>query len=216
VTGGRFLAAPMALTMLLCTHAAAADTPGKVAVGPGSPKGALLFKIPPSPIGYRLFFIRDDELGAMARGHSVFIKETKAGAGERFVIESLKPGRYLLGSVHRQAKWIACLEARTFLVTVEPGKIAYLGTLDVRPTLDSIQRNAAARKQLSAETFQWHFYRTDIATPRLTDRDAAGVAQAESFVRRNMPKSTAAATLAPLQWSTYSGVKTSGGADRCD
>ncbi|HEY7809482.1 MAG TPA: hypothetical protein VIA98_03770 [Allosphingosinicella sp.] len=213
---GSILAAPAALAMLLCTHGAAADTPRKVAVGPGSPKGALLFKIPALPIGYRLFFIRAEELGTRAQGHSVFIKETKSGEGERFVVESLKPGRYLLGSVHRQAKWIACLETRTFLVTVEPGKIAYLGTLDVRPTLDSIQRNAAARKQLSAQTFQWHFYRTDIAAPRLSDRDTAGLAQAASFVRQNMPKSIAAPSLAPLQWSTYPGVKTSGGADRCD
>lgn len=210
------LAAPLALTILVCTQSAAADTPRKVAIGPGSTKGALLFNVPASPIGYRLFFIRAEDLGTRARGHSVFIRESRASEGERFVVESLKPGRYLLASVHRQSKWIACLAARTILVTVEPGKIAYLGTLDVRPTLDSIQRNATAEKELSAENFQWHFYRSDIAVPRLTDRDAGGLAQAETFVRHNMPKSAASASLAPLQWASYRSVNSSSGADRCD
>jgi hypothetical protein len=207
------LAAPL---MLLCTAPAAADTPGKVAIGPSSPKGALLFKIPPSPIGYRLFFIRAEEVGTPSRGHSIFIREGRAGEGDRFIVESLKPGRYLLAAVHRQSKWIACLEARTILVSIEPGQIAYLGSLDARPTLDSIQRNAQAIEELTAQTFQWHFYRTDVAAPRLADRDPAGLSQAESFVRQNMPRSLASATLATFQWASYAGSNASGGADRCD
>lgn len=204
------------LAFLLSVQPAMADNPRKVAIGSGSPKGALLFKVPQSAIGHQLLFTRDGDGRSPPRAYWVGIEARPASEGERFIVTTLPAGRYRLEAVYQQGKWVACLQATTLTVSVEPGKIAYLGTLDTRATLASIQRNAGASNQGSARTFQWHFYRTNVAAPRVADRDTDGLARAASFVRQQMPRSSATATLADLQWGPYVTLKPSGRADRCN
>jgi hypothetical protein len=193
VKAGRYWAASAAL---LCPGPASADDPGKVAIGPESPKGALLFKIPPMPVPHILNLTREGT--SLTRSYWVRIKGRPISEGDRFILETLPPGRYGLDSVHLQVYWLGCLHATMPTFTVEPGKITYLGSLDTRPTLASIQRSAQAHRNLTASTGQWHRYRIEVGLPRLADRDPEGLARAESFVRRDMPKSTAAVALAEL------------------
>lgn len=209
---GKFLAA---LVLLLCPVLATADNPSKVAIGPGSPRGALLLKVLPLPIDYQLLLLRIDESGTLSRREWIYIKAMALEEGDRFIITTLPPGEYLLEGVSQQSQWVACLHSRTLRVSIDPGKIAYLGTVDVRPTLASIQRNADTPKERIAHYGKWHFYRTNVAAPRISDRDAGGVARAESFVREHMPRSSATATLADLQWRPYELVGRSGRANRC-
>jgi hypothetical protein len=204
-----------ALALLLCASPAVADNPKKVAIGPGSPKGALLFTVPPLAVDYQLLFTPTDKKASSSREYWVFVKAVPREKGERFIVTSLPPGEYLLEGLYQQRKWVACLQAKTMLISIEPGRIAYLGYLDARPTLASIQRNAEASKELVAHYGDWHFYRTDVAAPRVSGRDDGGLARAEAFVRKHMPRSSASPGLAGLRWLPYEIVGTTGGANRC-
>ena len=185
-----------ALAALLVAGPAVADEPRKVAIGPDSPKGALLFKAPPMPVAHMLALTREG--GSPTRTYWVRIKATPIAEGDRFIVTALPPGRYRLDSVHLQVNWLGCLHATMPSFSIEPGKIAYLGSLDTRPTLASIQRSAQAHKNLTASLGQWYRYRVTSGVPRIADRDPEGLARAESFVRREMPRSSAAVALAEL------------------
>lgn len=203
-----------ALAALLCAGPALAEDPVKIAIGPESPKGALLFKIPPMPITHLLMFQRD---GASATtGYWVRIKGRPLSEGERFIATVLPPGRYRLDAVYLQLRWVGCLHATVPTFTVEPGRIAYLGSLDTRPTLASIQRSAQAHENLKASTGQWYRYRIDAGIPRLADRDPEGLARAEGFVRRDMPKSSATVALAELGPGQDAGSTQTALANRCN
>lgn len=185
-----------ALSAFLAAQPAAADDPRKVAVGPGSPKGALLFKVPPAPAHHVLMFTR---IGASAtNAHWVSVKARPVAEGDRFIVAALPPGRYRLDSVHMQRWWLGCLHAAMPTFTVEPGRIAYLGSLDTRPTLVAISLSAQAHKNLTASLGQWYRYRIETGIPRLANRDPEGLAQAESFARREMPRSSGPVELAEL------------------
>jgi hypothetical protein len=192
------------LALLLCAGpATGSDNPRKVAIAPGSPKGALLLKVPPLPIDYAFLLVRLDERGVPSRSDWIFIKPVPLEAGDRFIVATFPPGEYLLEGVAQQSRWVGCLHARTLKVSIEPGKIAYLGAVDARPTLASIQRNADRPKEQVAHSGQWHIFRDEIAAPIVTERDDAGLARAASFVRARMPKSSVAATLAAVKWLPY-------------
>jgi hypothetical protein len=189
-------ALPAVLGALLFAQPAAADDPRKVAIGPGSAKGALLFKVPPAPVHHVLMLTR---IGASPTdAYGVPIKPRPIAEGDRFIVTALPPGRYRLDSVHLQVSWLGCLHAAVPTFTVEPGKIAYLGSLDTRPTLASISRSAQAHKNLTASLGQWYRYRIEAGLPRLADRGPAGLAEAEGFVRRQMPRSSGPVALAEL------------------
>jgi hypothetical protein len=203
-------------TVFLAASPASADKPAKVVIGPGSPRGAVLFKVAPSPVAYELSFFRDKEPGFFSSNfYPIFVERAQTGEGERFVVETLPPGRYELEAVFQQRRWGACLNARTLAFTIKAGKIAYLGTLDPRPTLASIQRSAEAAGDLTASNFQWHLYRTGVRAPTLSDRDAQALAEAKNFVRRNMPRTSAPTELAEAEWGPYVGVSSTGNRDRC-
>ena len=191
-----------------------ADDPGKVAIGPGSPKGALLFKIPPMPVTHLLMFTREGASPTTA--YWVRIKGRPVAEGDRFIVTVLPPGRYRLDAVYLQLKWVGCLHASVPTFSVDPGRIAYLGSLDTRPTLAGIQRSAQAHRHLTASTFQWHRYRIDAGVPRVGDRDQAGLEQAESFVRREMPRTSAPVALAELGPGRDSSSTQTALADRCN
>ncbi len=195
-TGASRRRALAAMAALLCAQPASADDPRKVAIGPGSPKGALLFKVPPAPAHHVLMLTR---IGASPTdAHWVAIKARPIAEGDRFIVTTLRPGRYRLDSVHLQRSWLGCLHAAMPTFTVEAGKIAYLGSLDTRPTLASISRSAQAHKNLTASLGQWYRYRIEAGIPRLADRGPAGLAEAQSFARREMPRSSGPVALAEL------------------
>ncbi|HYJ84317.1 MAG TPA: hypothetical protein VEW26_15905 [Allosphingosinicella sp.] len=203
-----------ALSAFLLAQPAAADEPRKVAISPGSPKGARLFKVPPAPANHVLLFTR---VGASpTNAHWVLVKARPIAGGDRFIVTALPPGRYRLDSVHMQRWWLGCLHAAVPTFTIEPGKIAYLGSLDTRPTLASISRSAQAHKNLTASLGQWYRYRIEAGIPRLADRDPQGLVQAESFVRREMPRSAGPVALAELGPGEDSGPTQSALAARCN
>ncbi|HEY0129806.1 MAG TPA: hypothetical protein VGB57_00260 [Allosphingosinicella sp.] len=203
-----------ALAALLVAQPAAADDPRKVAVGPDSPKGALLFKVPPAPVNHVLLFTR---IGASpTNANWVLIKGRPVAEGDRFIVTALPPGRYRLDSVHLQRWWLGCLHAAVPTFTIEPGKIAYLGSLDTRLTLASISRSAQAHKNLTASLGQWYRYRIEAGIPRLADRDPEALARAESFARREMPRSSGPVALAELGPGQDSGSTQSQLAARCN
>ena len=210
----RYRAALAALAALLSAGPASADDPRKVAISADSPKGALLFKIPPVPVAHLLMFTREGASPTTA--YWVRIKGSPVSEGDRFVVTALPPGRYRLDSVYLQRKWVGCLHSAMPTFSVEPGRIAYLGSLDTRPTLASIQRSAQAHGNLTAPTGQWYRYKIDAGAPRLADRGPEGLAQAESFARREMPGSSAAVALAELGPGRDSGTTQAALADRCN
>jgi len=151
-----------------------------------------------------------------AREAMAGVKARQSGEPAAFEVLTLPPGEYRLVAVYQQGKWAACLASRTIHVTVKPGEIAYLGTLDTRPTLASIQRNAQAQRHGYAETFQWHLYWTGVVAPQLSNRDPAGLARAQVFVREHMSRSSAPVALADLRWAPYQLLGRSGRPNKCD
>jgi hypothetical protein len=146
----------------------------------------------------------------------VLIKGRPVAEGDRFIVTALPPGRYRLDSVHLQRWWLGCLHAAVPTFTIEPGKIAYLGSLDTRLTLASISRSAQAHKNLTASLGQWYRYRIEAGIPRLADRDPEALARAESFARREMPRSSGPVALAELGPGQDSGSTQSQLAARCN
>ena len=187
---------------LLAAQPAAADKPRNVDITPSSSRGALLFKVRPQPVGHMLVFTRNQRSSFLSVGHRIWIKGT-GPEKERFIVEILPPGEYRLNAVHQQQAWAACLEARTLTVTIKAGEIAYLGSLDAGPTLATIQHNARLNKQMSASAHELHLYRSNVVPPQIAERDAAAVAQAQTFVRQEMPKSSAPVNLAHLEWGPF-------------
>ena len=152
--------------------------------------------MPPAPVDHVLLFTRVG--GSPTNAHWVLIKARPIAQGDRFVVTALSPGRYRLDSVHLRRWWLGCLHAAVPTFSIEPGKIAYLGSLDTRPTLASISRSAQANKTLTASLGQWYRYRIEAGAPRLTDRGPEGLAQAQGFARIEMPRSSAPVALAEL------------------
>lgn len=166
------------------------------------------------PVTHVLMLTREGASPTSA--HWVAIKGRPVAEGDRFIVTVLPPGRYRLDSVHLQSAWLGCLHAAMPTFSVEPGRIAYLGSIDTRPTLASIQRSAKANRDLTASTGQWYRYRIDAGVPRLADRGPEGLARAESFARRKMPKSSAPVALAELGPGRDSGSTQSALGFRCN
>lgn len=201
--------------VLLAAQPAAADKPRNVDITPSSPRGALLFKVRPQPVGQMLVFTRNQRSDFLSVGHRIWIKSSQQPEGERYIVEMLPPGEYRLNALHQQQNWAACLEARTLTVKIKAGELAYLGTLDAGPTLATIQHNARLNKHMTARSTEVHLYRSNVLPPEITERDPAAVAKALAFVRAAMPKSSAPVNLADVEWGPFQSSATNRKLDAC-
>lgn len=180
-----------------------AEKPRNVALTPKSSKGALLFRVQTRPTPYTLVFTKNGKSDWLSTGHRIEVKGSFDAPVTRYVVQTLEPGEYRLNAIHQQQNWGACLQARTITVRIAPGRIHYLGHLEVGPTLASIQRNAIRGKDMRARTHSMNMYFTDIDPPLLSRRDEVDRAAAEAFAKAEMPKSSASLGLAEIEWVSF-------------
>ncbi len=193
----------IAAALLLAASQGMAEKPRSVALTSKSPKGALLFRVQTRQTPYTLVFTKNGKSNWLSTGHRIEVKGSFDAPANRYVVQTLEPGEYRLNAVHQQQNWGACLQDRTVTVRISPGRIHYLGHLEVGPTLASIQRNAVRGKDLRARTHSMNMYFTDIDPPLLSMREEADRVAAEAFARAEMPKSSAPVGLAEIDWVSF-------------
>jgi hypothetical protein len=195
--------AALAAALLFSASAGVAEKPRNVAITSDSKKGALLFRVETRQTPYTLVFTKDGKSNWLSSGYRIEVKGSFDKPAERYLVQTFEPGEYRLNAIHQQQNWGACLEDRTISIRITPGRIHYLGHFEAGTTLASIQRNAIRGKQMSARTHQMNMYFENVDPPILSGREAADRAAAETFVRSEMPKSSASVELANIAWVNF-------------
>lgn len=196
--------APMlffAVAMAVPAAPVPAKPPAKIAVTPASKEGGLLIRVRRLPMDWTLEFSRvGSNSGFLGRSWLLPIGRS---AEPEWAVRTMKPGLYRLDTIFQQGTWGGCLGAKTITVRIVAGEIAYLGRLDPGPTLIDIARIATEKDQLRASAGTIHVYHDGIAAPLLDRRDEAGLAEADAFVRRAMPRSSAPVRLAEISETRF-------------
>jgi hypothetical protein len=179
--------------------------PEAIRLSPKSDQGAVLIRVPIQPFTYALQFSKNGKSGFLSR---VYIMKIDAAApGYRYIARTLSPGRYRLDNVWQQGAWTACMEQGTFEFTIEPGKIAYLGTFEVDGVLREIQSQAVERGKTVVYGTDYMQGQAKISDEMVTGRDPADLAEARRFADSSMNGSGALVALADVGGTSF---KTSG------
>jgi len=197
----------LAALAMLCIPAtgSAQKRPEAIRLSPKSDQGAVLIRVPIQPFTYALQFSKNGKSGFLSR---VYIMKIDAAApGYRYIARTLSPGRYRLDNVWQQGAWTACMEQGTFEFTIEPGKIAYLGTFEVDGVLREIQSQAVERGKTVVYGTDYMQGQAKISDEMVTGRDPADLAEARRFADSSMNGSGALVALADVGGTSF---KTSG------
>lgn len=176
------------LAALMVTQPAEAQKrPEKIALSPNSDKGAVLIRVPAMPFPYALQFSKNGKSGFMSR---VYIMKVEAApAGYLYIARTLAPGRYRLDNVWQQGLWTACLEQGTFEFTINPGKVAFIGTFEVNGVLREIQSQAVAQGKSVVHGTDYMQGQASISTDMVTRRDDSDLSEARQFAESKMNSS---------------------------
>lgn len=194
-------AALLAAGAASATPAAAETNPAKIRITPASSKGAMLIRVPVLPFDYSLSFSKNGSSGFLSR---VYQMRVRAGPpGYTYIANSLSPGRYRLDSIWQQGAWSACLEQGTVEFPVVAGRIGFVGTLQVVPVMEAIQRHAIERGRTTVQGTDYVMARPDIDRPVVDGRDEAGLADARSFADEAMNGSGSLVGLGDVNEATF-------------
>jgi hypothetical protein len=127
----------------------------KVKVAAASPSGAVIFTAPFAPSQYAIFLSKLDPLTNFTLGEVIVpidsYKSLKTANGtEALVIQSLKPGRYVVRMVTVQEYFGGCLSKQTTSFEIAAGRVSYLGRFLPYETLASIQRTLLSTGQTTS------------------------------------------------------------------
>jgi hypothetical protein len=181
------IAAALAILAVgLALPAEAQKSPEKIRLAPNDKQGAVLVRVDKISADYML---RLQKSGSGGFGSRVYVIPVEGGGqGEAFVARTLTPGRYRLDSLIQQRAFLIALSADTVEFEIAPGKIAYLGKLNSLELLIAMQRAAVAAGKTRAQIGGGGGFNSDegLAKPVFSGRDAAGLAEAETFAGRVM------------------------------
>jgi hypothetical protein len=157
----------------------------EIRINPQSKEGALLLKVDTIGADHQLFFQRSGESGF---GSRVYIMKVDPGPNsEVYIARTLKPGRYRLTSIWQQGRWGLVFPRDTIEFEITGGSVSYLGKLDTLTLLKAVQASAvAAGKTVSAAPGSGYSTDKHGLRPKLSQRDAIGLAQARSFAMQAM------------------------------
>jgi len=200
-----------ALIVLVGSVQILAKTPGFVkdwGLTPSSTEAVILMQVPAFDFDYALSFSIDGKSGFMSRVYALRIPPFY---NEKYVARSLKPGRYILTSISQQGQWGSCFANGTKVITVQPGRVYYLGTVNAGPLLAELQESAIARgkSRLSGGGLAVGWDHKVI--PEWTISGSSEWDAARAYVRSKMPKTTAPIeqlTAEPAMLSVKPGEKT--------
>jgi hypothetical protein len=191
--------------MSMPVGAAAQKRPEEIKLSPKSDKGAVLIRVPTEPFTYALQFSKNGKSGFLSRVYVMKIEP--AAPGYIYIARTLSPGRYRLDNVWQQGAWTACMEQGTFEFTIEPGKIAYLGTFQVEGVLREIQSQAVDQGKTEVRGTDYMQGQAKVTDDMVNGRDAADLAEARRFAEASMNSSGELVELADVSGTSF---KTSG------
>lgn len=199
------------VALLIATPALAAPKPSKIAITPDSTDAAVLVRAPRLPVTYTLGISRFDPvaqnlLTGSFSGGWVNMEVAGGGPGQAYVLRRLKPGTYVLRDVSQQQYWAVCFGDATRQFSVGPGRLLYLGDFDGPTAIAELHANVRANPGHGrAKQGTIHHYLDNVTPPRLTEPDAAALAEAAAWLKAESPATTVApvvATLTPAKFGT--------------
>lgn len=198
-TATAFIAAALLLPL---GPAPAQKSPEKIRLTAAAKDGAVLIRVPLQPFGSALQFSKNGSSGFMSR---VYLMKVEKGAVGTYgwIARTLAPGRYRLDSMWQQGHWSACLEQGTFEFEVKPGKIEYIGTLNLDAVLESLQQQAVSAGQVAQGGTAYFLSHGQTRVPPIGDRDEPGLAAARRFADTGMNRSGPLVELAALHDTAF-------------
>jgi hypothetical protein len=118
-------------------------------------------------------------------GWGYFNEPVRGSDGSLWLMARVDPGRYTIAQMSHQGYWIVCFNSGTRAFDAEPGKVMYIGRVDLRPAFITIAQTlpSVTNRNLYALDQRISF------TPQ--DTISGGQSNAEAFVRSAFPNISA-------------------------
>ncbi|HKX64331.1 MAG TPA: hypothetical protein VJM78_03415 [Rhizomicrobium sp.] len=179
--------------------------PGKIALNAASPEGVILMKLTPSPIVYSLTIQKFDApnqrlLGGSFSGGWANFEELSS---QPYVAKSVAPGTYVVTSLAQQTWWTACFQDGTYSFEVKPGEVVYLGTFNALPSLVALSLHVKREGPSMTSRSVYYFDRNPVPNFSFSANREAELAQAQGYVKAQMPHVDAPVALAELHATKF-------------
>lgn len=181
---------------LLASSAAATQRPEKIAIGPVSPRGAIIFATPPLPVEYIMMIAPFDPVARKVGTNGAARIEIRPGRGGGpdgdLFISDLNPGTYVVALVSQQGIWGLCYANNTLQFTVAAGEIVYLGSFDGAAAIRELHGLVARNGHQRVRNSELHHYIDGVsAVPLAGADDAAALTKATGWLRAASPQTSA-------------------------
>jgi hypothetical protein len=195
---------------LVTTSAAnATQRADKIAITPGSPKGAIILKAPrltPPPTfasAYKLSIMGYDPATGVMKGSwlgGALLLEAKPKLNYGgYLVADIDPGTYVIGDFSHQDWWALCFNGGSKAFTIRPGEVLYLGELDAEAELAELMELTLKSGRISVRQGNVvHFFDT-VTPPRLAPIDDAQLQSVATEMKTILPKTTVAPKAAVLR-----------------
>lgn len=140
-------------------------------------------------------------------GGSTVIAAQKKKYVEGYLIERIKPGRWVYQSYSQQDKWALCFNAQSLQFEVKPGEVVYLGEFDAQRHRQQLTEQAILSGKVSVSSSDFADFFDLAEGPRLQPIDETQLAAVRAMLGRSAPKVTApvrAADYTPARFGTGS------------
>jgi hypothetical protein len=202
---------------LLGIGPAPAQSAKDLAVNPQSPTALLVLQADwwePAPnmqSAFKLSLAKfdpvEERLLSLPYGDSVLFEAKWKQMVDGYLVEAVKPGRWVVLSYSQQDKWALCFNATSVQFDVAPGEIIFLGRFDSLAHRQQLTEKAIAsgRVSLSSSSFADFF---DLPEgPRFAPVDEAELTRVRRMLATRAPQATApvrAVAFSPARFGTGS------------
>jgi hypothetical protein len=185
------------LGVLLAVTGCGGVRPGDIALTSESQDAVILMQALPSPAPYMLNLAsynpgaQQAQNGLWDAGSTIRMR-SEANSGPDFIVQTVKPGAYVIHSFSKQGHWTLCFNRETYYFKVEPGQLVYLGAFDPKPHLQELQGHVARNGDFTARGSQVFHYLDNVWLPSLfipSDKEES-LRLARKYVSVSMPKVT--------------------------
>lgn len=126
---------------------------------------------------------------------------------EGYLIQRLKPGRWVFQSYSQQDKWALCYNAHSLQFDVKPGEIVYLGEFDANRSRQELTDEAVRHGKISIGGYDFADFFDLAEEPHfapVTDDQLDSVREMLSRTNPTLPKQVVAARYSPASFGTGS------------
>ena len=208
----RKLALASAMGAAPLTGAAHAKSPDKLVVTPESPTALVVIKTewwepaPSMQSAFKLALntydpVEEKLLGGPFGGGALF-EAKKKNFVDGYLIQPIKPGRWVFLSYAQQDKWALCFNAASIQFEVKPGEVVYLGELDATAHRRQLTEQAVMSGKISITGYGFADFFDLPEGPRLAPVGEAELAGVRAMLRQRAPGVTA-----PVRGAEYGPAK---------